>query len=87
MVYLIFPNPISHNFSISSRPLRALGSRDKENRGPPPAPIACLNAMGTSDPATSYLTTTFEVIADASPELYGLGDHDIEDEGKTHQQN
>ena len=83
MVYLIQ----SILFSISSRPLRALGSRernDKENRGPPPAPTACLNAMGTSAPTTSYLTTTFEVIADASPELYGLGDHDIEDEGKTH---
>lgn len=80
--YARFQNQNDTNTSISSRPLRALGSRDKENRGPPPAPIACLNAMGTSDPATSYLTTTFEVIADASPELYGLGDHDIEDEDR-----
>ena len=64
-------------FSIPSRSLRSLGSRernDKENCGPPPAAIA-----STIPSNISYLTTTFEVIADASPEVYG--DHEIEDEG------
>ena len=61
-------------FSIPSRSLRSLGSRernDKENRGPAPAATMSSNI--------SYLTTTFEVIADASPEVYG--EHEIEDEG------
>lgn len=60
-------------FSIPSRSLRSSGSRErnnKENRGPLPPP-------STISSSISYLTTTFEVIADSTPEVYG----DIEDEG------
>jgi len=62
-------------FSIPSRSLRSLGSRernDKENRGPQPSSIASSNI--------SYFTTTFEVIADSSQELYG--DNNVEEEDR-----